>query len=719
MNDPELRGQETTAVDLPPPASSHAEAIIASSDDAILSKDRDGLITSWNPGAERLYLYREDEVIGRPIGILIPPHRAGEERRILERILRGEYVEAYETERLRKDGRMVNVSLSISPVRSEGKEISHAAVIARDITEDVRARQRAEGLQRISEALSRAVSTEKAAEILIGEAVSALGADAATLGVLDETGENVTLVAQRGYSEAIETWTTFPLAAEVPMSMAIRTGESYWGSSAEDVKSRYPDLGDEVFRFGSLAVVPLTVEGRTFAAAAFSFFDEREFMTEERAFMLATAQQAANALDRAQQHEGERRAREHLAFISRASEILGGSLDLDATLQRLASVAVPEVSDWFAVDLVEDGSFRNVAVAHADPAKVQLARDLRERYPPNPSEDAGVANVIRTGRPELYSRIPDELLEEGARDREHLRILRELGLISAMCVPLRAHGRTLGAVTFVSAESERRYTESDLAFAQELAAHAALAIENSTRYLREHSAAVTLQRALLPRHLPDIPGVEMGVRYFPAGSGVEAGGDWYDAIDLGDGQLALVIGDVSGRGIAAASIMGRLRMAIRAYATEGHGPAEVAERTDRLMQGLDQRDMATVFILRLDTRTGRGEYVRVGHLPGLVCGPDNNVTALYGRGSPPIGTAPDLRVEVERVELEPGSTVFLYTDGLIESRDRPIDEDIRRLCDVLGDAPSEVEDCLDHVVETLAPPDPFDDVAILAMRLTG
>jgi PAS domain S-box-containing protein len=703
-----------------PPKSSQAEAIIDSSDDAILSKDRDAVITSWNPGAERLYLWREDEVVGRPISILIPPDRAGEEKRILERILRGEYVDHYETERVRKDGRIVHVSLSISPVRAEGGEISGAAVIARDITDEIRARQRAEGLQRISQALSRAVSTERAAEVLIAEAVNALGADAATLGVLDESGENVQLVASRGYSVALEPWTSFPLAANVPMAVAIRTGDPTWSSSAEDVKQRFPDLGGENFRFDSLAVVPLTVEGRTIAAAAFSFADEREFIPEERAFMLATAQQAANALDRAQQHEGERRAREHLAFISRASEVLGGSLDLDATLQRLASIAVPEVSDWCAVDLVDDGEIRNVAVAHADPTKVQLAQELRERYPPTREEPRGVANVLRTGQPELYSRIPEELLREGAHDEEHLELMKDLGLVSAMVVPLRAHGRTLGAITFVSSgESASRYTESDLAFAQELAAHAALAIDNASLYLREHSAAVTLQRALLPRKLPDVEGVEMAVRYFPAGSGVEAGGDWYDAIDLGDGKLALVIGDVSGRGITAASIMGRLRMAIRAYATEGHGPAEVAMRTDRLMLSFDERDMATVFMLSLDTRTGRGEYIRVGHLPGLVRHRDGSVDPLYGKGSPPMGTVRDLEVETERVQLEPGSLVLLYTDGLIESRDTPIDEDIRKLCSALEEAPDEIEACLDQVVGALAPDDPFDDVAVLAVRLSG
>jgi PAS domain S-box-containing protein len=701
----------------PPPATSHADAIIDSSDDAIISKDRDGIITSWNPGAERLYRYREDEVIGEPIGILIPTDRAGEEMRILERILRGEKVEHYETQRVTKDGRIVDVSLSISPVRAQGGEITGAAVIARDITELRRARERAEGLQRITEALSRELSTATAAETLIGGAVPSLAADAATLGILDDTGELVQLVASEGYSDAIEPWSSFPVAANLPMSVAIRTGEAMWSSSPEEIKRLYPDLRGADFRFASLAVVPLTVEGRTFGAAAFSFADEREFSAEERAFMLATAQQAANTLDRAQQHEGERRAREHLAFISRASEVLGGSLDLDATLQRLAGLAVPHVADWCAVDLADDDGIRNVAVAHTEPDKIELANELRERYPPNPDEPTGVPNVIRTGHPELYSRIPEELLTEGARDAEHLELIRELGLVSAMIVPLRAHGRTLGAITFVSAESGRRYAEADLAFAQELASHAALAIDNSRRYVAEHRAALTLQRALLPQSLPEMPATELAVRYFPAGPGVEAGGDWYDAIDLGEGRLGLVIGDVSGRGIPAASIMGRLRMAIRAYAIEGHGPAEVAERTDRVMQGLDERDMATLFMLRVDTRTGRGEYIRVGHLPALVRRADGSVSALYGKGAPPMGTVPDLRVEAEPVELEPGATVLLYTDGLIERRDAPIDEDIEALRRTFESAPSELEACLDHVVAAVAPRPGADDVAVLAMRV--
>ena len=711
--------EQQVRAERPPPAASHADAIIDSSDDAILSKDRDGIITSWNPGAERLYQYREDEAVGAPISILIPPHRAGEEIRILRRILAGEYVQHYETERLRKDGRIVHVSLSIAPVRGEGGEITGAAVIARDITEVHRARDRAEGLQRITTALSRAVSTVTASETLIGEAVAALAADAATLGLVDEAGEQVQLAATKGYSDAIEPWTSFPVAADVPMSVAIRTGEPTWSSSAEDITSRYPDLAGTDVRFESLAVVPLTVEGRTIGAAAFSFAEKREFAPEERAFMLATAQQAANALDRAQQHEGERRAREHLAFVSRASEILGGSLDLDTTLRRLAAVAVPEVSDWCTVDLADGDGLRNVAVAHADPGKVRLAEELRERYPPDPDEPTGLANVIRTGQPELYSRIPDELLENGARDEQHLQLLRQLGLSSAMVVPLRAHGRTLGAITFVSAESERRYTESDLAFAQELAGHAALAIDNSTLYLREHSAAVTLQRALLPSQLPEVMGVELAVRYFPAGPGVEAGGDWYDAIDLADGKLVLVIGDVSGRGITAASTMGRLRMAIRAYAMEGHGLGEVAERADVLMRRLEERDMATLCMLKLDTRTGRGEYVRVGHLPALVRRADGTVEALYGKGSPPMGTVRDLRVDAERVEMEPGETVLLYTDGLIERRDAPIDEDIEVLRRIFEDAPRPLEPCLDHVVGALAPRAQHDDVAILALRLDG
>jgi len=696
----------------------HADAIVESSDDAILSKDREGVITSWNPAAERLYGYSPDEVIGEPISILIPPSRAGEERRILDEILRGQHVDHYETERMRKDGTIVFISLSVSPIRDEDGYITGAAVIARDMTEQRRAAERAMGLKRLTEALSQAVSTQHAADALIEEAPAAFGADAATVALLDPHEERLALVASRGHDVGrLDQWMNFPMSADVPMTRAIRDGEAIWSSSPEDVKRRFPALADAEFRFASLAVLPLMVENRAVGAASFSFRGQREFSPQERAFMIAATQQAANALERAKLHDAERSARERLAFIARASEILGESLELEETLGRLASVAVPQVADWFSVDLAAEQGVRNVAVGHVDPEKVELARALRERYPPDPAATTGLWNVLRTGRPELYSEIPEQMLVDAARDEEHLRVLRELQMKSAMIVPLRAQGRTLGAVTFVSAESGRSYGDDDLSFAQELASHAALAIDNASRFKQEHEAAITLQRALLPRALPELPGVELAARYLPAGPDVEAGGDWYDVIDLGDGDLMLVIGDVSGRGIGAASRMGSLRTAIQAYAVDRLRPAEIAERLGRLMDDREGDQMATTFMLRVNVRSGRGEYVRAGHLPALVRDRDGNVSVLLGEGSPPFGVLPDVPVVTQEVELPAESTVLLYTDGLIERRGVSIDRGVEKLGGLLARAPAGLEDCLDLIVAELQPEPTDDDVAILGMRI--
>jgi serine phosphatase RsbU (regulator of sigma subunit) len=357
-----------------------------------------------------------------------------------------------------------------------------------------------------------------------------------------------------------------------------------------------------------------------------------------------------------------------------------------------------------------------VVVGHVDPKKVELARELRERYPPDPAAPAGLWNVIRSGRPELYSEIPDRMLVEGAKDEEHLRVLRELGMTSAMVVPLRAQGRTLGAVTFVSAESGRLYGEDDLSFAQELASHAALAIDNASRFTQEHEAAITLQRALLPGRLPELPGVELAARYLPAGPDVEAGGDWYDVIDLGEDELLLVIGDVSGRGIGAASIMGSLRTAIRAYAVDRLRPAEIAHRLARLMDDVEGEQMATTFMLRMNVRSGHGEFVRAGHLPALARDREGHVSELLGEGSPPFGVLPDLPVVTEEVELRGGSTVLLYTDGLIERRGTAIDERVDELKAILARAPAALEECLDFIVGELQPEPTDDDVAVLGIR---
>ncbi|MGK2963376.1 MAG: ATP-binding protein [Gemmatimonadaceae bacterium] len=182
-------------------------------------------------------------------------------------------------------------------------------------------------------------------------------------------------------------------------------------------------------------------------------------------------------------------AEEATDYLARASEVLASSLDYERTLTDVAALIVPDFADWCAVSIVDDsGEPRQLAVAHVDPEKVKWARELHKRYPPDYSEKTGVGQVIRTGKPELYSDIPDELLVAGARDEEHLRLIREIGFKSAMVVPLSTLDRTLGAITIVSAETGRRYAEHDLEFAMELARRAAFAVDNAMHHKAELDA---------------------------------------------------------------------------------------------------------------------------------------------------------------------------------------------------------------------------------------
>jgi PAS domain S-box-containing protein len=700
---------------------SHAQAIIESSEDAILSKDRHGIITFWNQGAQRLYGYTPDEAIGSHISMLIPPHRANEEQHILATILGGDRVDHYETERLHKDGSIVIISLTVSPIRDESGEITGASVIARDITEARRISERANRLQRLTQAFSREISTVRVANLLVEESLPAIGADAALVGLVDEAGESIDLVAQEGYPGVrLEEWATFPVDAKVPVSEVVRDGQPVWAGSADEAKERWRDLAGTEFLFDALACVPLTVDRQTFGAVVFSFREQREFSPPERAFMLATAQQAANALERTKLHEAERRARDQLAFIARASEILGSSLDPGETLQALASVAVPQVADWCVVHLVDEDGLQAepVALAHTDEDKIAIAKQLQERYPTPEDAPRGLPAVLASGKPEIYPEVTDEMLREGAQDPEHLEMLRRLDFHSVMIVPLVFGETTLGAITFVSAESKRTYRDEDLTFALELSRHAALAIENSRRYLREHRAAVTLQRALLPERLPETTGLEIAARYLPAGPGVEAGGDWYDAIDLGEGVTDVIIGDVSGRGIPAASIMGRLRTAVHAYALDRMPPAQTAERVDRLLSGLEGHEMATMLLLRFDSTNHCAEFVRAGHPPALVRDPSGEIYELNGGGSsPPLGLMLVRDRPSASTEIAAGSLVLLYTDGLIERRGEVIDEGVERLKRAFAETTDDLQPGLDDIIAAAAPESAADDVAALLMKV--
>jgi PAS domain S-box-containing protein len=413
----------------------------------------------------------------------------------------------------------------------------------------------------------------------------------------------------------------------------------------------------------------------------------------------------------------DRKRRERASeFLAQAGAVLAQSLEESATLERIAQLAVPELADWCSVHLAdENGVLRQVAVAHQDPARVELARRLSERYPPLPGAPTGVPAVVRTGRSELYPELSDEVLVASGRDAEHLQLIRDLQLRSVMIVPVSARGQTVGAITFVYAESGLEYDSTDLALAEELGRRAGLAIANVRLYENAQNTAITLQRSLLQDSLPCLDGLEAAATYLPGAAGAEIGGDWYDVMQLPDGRAAVMVGDVMGRGLRAAALMGQLRTALRTYASVAEDPCEAVALLRRYVSSQRVVDFATLLVLYIDPETGRTLACSAGHPPPIVASSGAAEFVAMTPG-PPLGSLPGDSALTE-LELGPGQTVLLYTDGLVERRSEPIDHSLGSLLTAVANGPAAPGPLIDHVVDVMLPGGTHhDDVAVLAVR---
>ena len=295
----------------------------------------------------------------------------------------------------------------------------------------------------------------------------------------------------------------------------------------------------------------------------------------------------------------QKRAERQGQFLAKVSAALASSLDYEQTLQNVAALAVPDVVDWCAVDLLdEDGDRRPVAVAHTDPDRLALAEQLRSYEPTRLDPNQGLGLVFRTGRPVLYPDVPDQMLVRSAADEHHLELLRAVGLRSAAVVPMRVGNRILGAMTLVSAESGRVLDEFDLQLAEQVADRAAVAIENARLYSERSTIAHTLQQSLLPEELPEITGFELASVYIPAFESTEVGGDFYDVWRLDDGWM-MIIGDVTGKGIEAAALTSLVRHTMRAASEFESSPAKLLERADTILKKQRGRSICTALCMHL------------------------------------------------------------------------------------------------------------------------
>jgi PAS domain S-box-containing protein len=325
-----------------------------------------------------------------------------------------------------------------------------------------------------------------------------------------------------------------------------------------------------------------------------------------------------------------------------------------------------------------------------------------------------IGRLVKSGEPQ----ISHDTRKEPSLDP----LLEGSAVRSVMGVPLLVEGRVSGVIVVGTLEP-REFAREDENMLQLVADRAALAIEHSRLYERELSIVETLQRSLLPERLPTLPGLEMAARYMPGGPGADVGGDWYDAMLLEGGRIGLAMGDVVGHGLGAAALMGQLRNALRAYALDGHSPAAVVERLDRLVEELEPGRMATLLFVIIEPDLTALRFASAGHLPPLVLSPDGEARYLDQVRNVPLGVAAGKEYMEGTAELEAGSMLVTYTDGLVEERGTAIDRGLDTLKEAVISGPRSPEPLCEHIIATmLEHRAPMDDIAVLAlhtMQLSG
>ncbi|OXY98200.1 SpoIIE family protein phosphatase [Streptomyces diastatochromogenes] len=431
-------------------------------------------------------------------------------------------------------------------------------------------------------------------------------------------------------------------------------------------------------------------------------------------------------------------ARRNLALLNEAGARIGNSLDLETTARELLDVVVPGFCDLATVDLYQgllagDETPPGLADGSAELRRVAFASAVSDAPFGGSGEPVAVgavhhfpfnspcADALRTARPQ---HVP---AEDG-------------GLVqSTLAVPMVAHDTVVGIAQFARTKGSEPFGDRDRDLAVELAARAAVCIDNARLYRREHERALILQRSLLPPGDPEASGLDIACRYLPGNAATEVGGDWFDVIELPGHRTALVVGDVMGRGLRAAVAMGELRTAVRTLALLDLEPAEVLSALDEIARGLgtpggvqqatraarQPRDadlsevyLATCVYAVYDSVTRRCTFANAGHLPPVLVEPGEAALMLDVPPGMPLGVGGEPFEEVE-VELPEGALLALYTDGLVESRDHPLDEGLQAFVGALTDPSRPLEDVCDHVLNTLDTHHGEDDIALLMARVQG
>ncbi len=562
------------------------------------------------------------------------------------------------------------------------RRFADQAGLAMEQAERRRAQEETRELQAVTEALAAAATPSDVGLAIVRQGVKALGARAATVYALREDGGGLDLIASEGYpAETMSAWEQIPLEVQTPLTDAIRSGEIIVCASPEEIAARYPWFDDSDHSF---VAAPLVAAGRVIGGIFIGSGEARQY-GGNLSLIVSLARQAGQALDRAQLFERERASVGRLRKLQAVTAALSQAVTVEDVSRTCLEHATTGVGALAGL-VVLRGHGVDAAL---DRVSVVSAIGLEGPDGEIPAEaERPITACLRGGRPASF--------DDGW-----------------IAFPLASGALALQLPSAALSGADREWLLT-------LVSQGEQAVDRAGRYETERGIAETMQRSVLPERLPTVSGVTLAARYLPGTVGVDVGGDWYDIIQLEDGSIGLVVGDVVGKGVQAAAMMGQLRNALRAFAFEYDDPHTVVSRLDKLVEGMMDSAFATLVYLVVDPRQRRAQYVVAGHPPPLIRSPDGTTSFLEQGRSLPIGVDASLEFESGEVLLQQGSTILLYTDGLVERRGTPLDEGLRRLAESAAASEDDPEELVESVLGALIGDNERpDDIAVLAIRFAA
>ena len=567
--------------------------------------------------------------------------------------------------------------------------------------EAVRLSARVERVKAVSGAMTPDLGVEEVAAAILVEAAEALGAVAGGIAVAKHDETTLDIISRIGGPD--DASHSVSLDAPGPMTDAFRSGTAVF---VQGGVGAVPLLFGEPVQ--AAVATPISVGARRIGVIGLGFDRERSFSPDELRFVEALAEEAGEALELARLFEAEQRALRRAARLQEVTARLARAVTTEDAARAILRGATGGVgADAAAIALAsDDGQSLRVVPGMISGGTLRLHSPISIGV----SDRAVVAHVYRNGRamwipsPDVWrSRFEDGFETQNALGR------------CLYAVPIVAKGEAIGALVVYFQQERPAPSAEDAELIRSFAHQAGVALERARAYEVEHEAAMTLQRNLMPEGTAHAINVEADGRYLPATRGVHVGGDWYDIVDRPDGAVAFAVGDIAGHGLQAAAAMGQVRSAWRALALSMTQPSTILASLDRFATGVDGAFFSTILTMLLDPSSGELRYASAGHPPALVLEPDGSTRFLEGGRSVPLGLPFDLPRPQATERLSSGAVLVVYTDGLVERREEPLDRGLERLAEaatgVRGRTLKEISDALLELVAE----DRHDDVALLTI----